>query len=295
MATRRHQADCRFCINQSMPDDIGIIFTDLDGTLLNSRHQVSQANMLCLRHLEEVGMIRVIATGRSCFSYYQLIPRDFPADYLIFASGAGILDLQTGEMLFAACFTSTDISFISDILIRRKADFMVHYCVPDNHRFVYHGSGSANTDFQKRIEIYRDYANDFDTIGSFPHNSAQIIAVLSQSPARFREIADLLDVYQITRTTSPLDGKSIWMEIYPENVNKGTAAAWLCQYLQRDDNKSIGVGNDYNDINLLDFTTYSYMVANAPVELLKRYHIAPSNDEDGFSWAVEQVLNSRTA
>lgn len=269
----------------------GVIFTDLDGTLLNSERQVSTSNFDCLQKLGEQGIVRVIATGRSLFSFRQVIGAGFPADYLIFSSGAGIVDLNSNRLLSQKTLQAEDITRITSALDHHDADYMVHEAVPENHHFTYKKANPANRDFSKRIELYRPYASDFSITGRYPHKSAQVIAVLSRDAATFSRIRKGLNGYQVTRTTSPLDHDSIWMEIYPENVHKGSAAAWLCGHLGIDNQATAGVGNDYNDLDLLDFTPYSYLVANAPRELHNyRYQLVPSNDKDGFAHAAADLL-----
>ena len=66
-----------------------MVITDLDGTLLNSGRIVSPENRRALERLGELGVVRVIATGRSLFSFNKVIERDFPVDYLLFSSGGG--------------------------------------------------------------------------------------------------------------------------------------------------------------------------------------------------------------
>jgi Cof subfamily protein (haloacid dehalogenase superfamily) len=271
--------------------ELSVVFTDLDGTLLNSSRQVSSANLNCLHALGQKGTIRVIATGRSYYSYSRVIPSDFPADYLIFSSGAGILDLSSGKILLAASLSSSDITRITSTLDDHCADYMVHYTVPDNHRFIYRKHTKRNDDFIRRIELYSDFAEDLTTAGSYPSMAAQIIAILQNNTEKFHTLKESLNGYQITRATSPLDHSSIWMEIFPENIHKGYAAAWLCNYLHLDPAKSIGIGNDYNDIDLLNFTPHSYMLSNAPAELHTSYTLALSNDEDGFCQAVMDAVN----
>ncbi len=267
-----------------------IVFTDLDATLLNSQKKVSHRNMLCLKELGENNIIRVIATGRSYFSFTQVIGGDFPADYLIFSTGAGILNLHTRELLVSADLRNKDIKKIATSLLRQKVDFMVHQKVPDNHKFVYCRFNEHNKDFNRRIAIYKEFAVPYRDLGCFPSRSAQIIAIFQKDLLRFKSVEKGFNGYQVTRTTSPLDGISIWMEIYPNNVSKGCAAKWLCDYLNIDPKDSVGVGNDFNDVSLLDFTTRSYMVDNAPDELIHKYNRTRSNDHDGFYFAVNKVF-----
>jgi len=273
-----------------MKNEIKIVFTDLDGTLLNSNRQVSATNRCCMDDLGRKNIVRVIATGRSFYSYNKAIDEGFPADFLIFSTGAGILDLRTGDLIYSANLGEQDINYISQYLIEHQADFMVHHSVPQNHRFTYFGDKNADNDFTRRLRIYKDYAREYINTGSLPLESAQIIAIFPEDLQRFTAVKKGLNGFQVTRTTSPLDGRSIWMEIYPHYVSKGESAGWLCNYLQIDQKETLGIGNDYNDISLLDFTSKSYVVANAPHEMQQKYRLTPSNNEDGFSQAISNAI-----
>lgn len=269
---------------------LNIIFSDLDGTLLTSKRRLSGTMDSCLRRLKELNVTRVIATGRSFYSFHQVIQPDFPADYLIFSSGAGIYDLKNQKLLHRRNHARQDIAHITAKLINHGLDFSIHIHVPDNHRFIYYQVTADNRDFTHRLELYRDHATPFAGMDSLPDFSAQIIAVLPHDVERFEYIASDFPNYQVTRTTSPLDGKSMWMEIYPEDVSKGSAAQWLCSHLQCDLSTSLGIGNDYNDIDLLECTRFSYVTANAPDDLKCRYTATKSNDEDGLYHALLEII-----
>lgn len=271
---------------------VQIVFTDLDGTLLNTARSVSTNNLACLEQLGHRSIVRVIATGRSHYSFRQVITRTFPADYLIFSSGAGILDLRNNHILMCANLSAEDVTVITEQLHAHKTDFMVHHPVPDNHQFVYSSHNDANEDFNRRIRLYHAFAREHDTGTPFPGPAAQVIAILPSDTERFVSVKRSLDGYQVTRTTSPLDHKSIWMEIQPSDIHKGSAAAWLCNHLGLNPACSVGIGNDYNDLDLLDFTPHSYLLKNGPSELHHRYRLSPSNDEDGFSHAVWDAAGS---
>ncbi len=274
-----------------MRNKVKILFTDLDGTLLNSARLVSAANFNCLEELGQQGIVRVIATGRSFFSFQKVIGTDFPADFLIFSTGAGILDLKTGNLLYSSNLEKKDIDYIVNHLIKQRAEFMVHHSVPHNHRFIYHGDTQKENDFTRRLRIYKDFAAEYKTPACLPDKSAQVIAIFPDDLERFNLVKMGLNDYQVTRTTSPLDGKSIWMEIYPPQVSKGKSADWLCEYLKIEQAESIGIGNDYNDISLLEYTSKSYVVANAPLEIQQKYRTTLSNNDDGFCLALNNAMN----
>ena len=269
-----------------------IFFTDLDGTLLNSEAKCSELNYNALVAMRKKGVVCVAATGRSLFSVHKVLAPDFPLDYLFFSSGAGIMDWQHKKILLSQKLESKQVISISKILKEFQIDFMLHYTIPENHHFVYHSTGKENPDFLRRIEIYKQYAEPMflsvETFGA----ACQFVAIIPKDVGLFQRIADLFPDVKVIRATSPLDHESIWIEIFPKEVSKGKAAAWLCEYLNIPKQKSLGVGNDYNDIDLLEFTNKSFVVENAPVDLKERFEVYGHHNQDAIAGlAKKEYLN----
>ncbi|HSS63753.1 MAG TPA: HAD hydrolase family protein, partial [Gammaproteobacteria bacterium] len=91
-------------------------------------------------------------------------------------------------------------------------------------------------------------------------------------------------------TTSPLDNSSRWIEIFPRTVSKAIASTWICTRFDLDRGRALAVGNDFNDRDLLDWAPSARVVANAPEALKRLYKSVKSNDDDGFSEAVDEWL-----
>ncbi len=268
-----------------------VVFTDLDGTLLNDHQEVSIQDFETLEKLGQDGICRVIATGRSWFSFQKVIPNDFPIDYLVFSSGAGILDYKNKKLIYSRNHGEEDTKKISSLLEKERFDFMTHFEVPENHKFVFQSTASACEDFHRRLDVYKEFAIPYDAFKEYPKKSAQVIAIVQdQVETKFEQLQKLLPEFKLIRATSPIDGLSTWLEIFPKDVSKGHTCDWLCAHLKIDKTKSIGVGNDYNDIDLLEFTKYSYVVDNAPAILKESYEPVSSNAESGFSAAISKLL-----
>lgn len=268
------------------PDHIKIVITDLDGTLLNNYKDVSILDMKTLYWLGENKIIRVIATGRNFFSAKKSISDKFPIDYLIFSSGAGICNWKTKELIHSQYLPENEVREISKILINHNIDFMIHEMVPDNHRFVYHRSNSNNPDFERRIKVYKEFAFELNPNTETYKNASQILAIFPNDIDSFDEIKNKFTDIKIIRTTSPLDGDSIWMEIFPNTVSKGHGIKWLCDQLKISQLETISIGNDYNDIDMLEYTAKRYVVSNAPDDLKNRFPVCNSNQENGFTSAL---------
>ncbi len=263
-----------------------MIITDLDGTLLNNNREVGLTDMKTLFWLGENNIIRVIATGRNFFSLRKVLKDNFPIDYLIFSSGAGVYDWKNKTLMHSQYMPDYEVKQISEILINHKVDFMIHEMIPENHKFVYHRSGNHNPDFERRINVYNDFAIELNPKTESYQHACQIIAVFPNNISLFDEIKQKFSDIKIIRTTSPLDGDSIWMEIFPKIVSKGYGIDWLCKALNIGPVKTISIGNDYNDIDMLEYTAEKFVVDNAPDDLKAKFPVCKSNQKNGFTDVV---------
>jgi hypothetical protein len=272
-------------------EDIKIVITDLDGTLLNNSKQVSLIDMKSLYWLGEHKIIRAIATGRNFYSTFKSITEKFPIDFLIFSSGAGIYDWKQKKLIHSQYLPENDVKQISEILINHKIDFMIHEMVPENHKFIYYRTKNKNPDFERRLKIYKEFADELNPKTETYKHASQILAVFPNDIKLFQEIESKFNDIKIIRTTSPLDGDSIWMEIFPKSVSKGHGIAWLCDKLKINQSQTISVGNDYNDIDMLEYTAKKYVVSNAPDDLKEKFPICVSNQNNGFTDAISRHLD----
>ncbi|MFO8235162.1 MAG: Cof-type HAD-IIB family hydrolase [Bacteroidales bacterium] len=271
--------------------DIELVATDLDGTLLNNEQEIEPQDIETLEKLEKKGILRVIATGRNFFSLKKIIPKDFPLDYIIFSSGAGIFDWKNYKLIHSEYLPREKVKQIANFLIEENLDFMIQEVIPENHKFVYYNTREPNPDFLRRYEMYKEHATPLNPDTEKYEHASQIIVIPGKSHDYYLKLAKQLNGTKCIRTTSPLDGESLWVEIFPENVSKGHGLEWLCNHTNTESTKTIGIGNDYNDLDLLEFTGHSFAVDNAPVEIKKVYNSCKSNLECGFSDAVKKIMN----
>lgn len=271
---------------------VKLVVTDLDGTLLDPDGQCPAANLQALERLGRQGVVRAVATGRSPHSARLAMFEGFPIDYLIFSSGAGVMRWTDGEVLAAQHLDEPTAQELVGQLAAQGVDFMVHGPIPRNHEFRYRATSSPAPDFVRRLERYAAYARpllDGEPLGAV----AQLVGIIEGDPIRFAEIAQRVSGASVVRSTSPLDGRSIWIELFAPGVSKGSGVRWLCRHLGGiEPQQVLLLGNDYNDLDMLRGMPHAYVVANAPAELLRQFPSAPSNAEAGFAQLVQRaVLN----
>ena len=279
----------KIIFNLSESNLLEMVITDLDGTLADTRGRISEADLNTLQKLSDRKVFRIIATGRSLYSAEKILHRNLPIDYLIFSSGAGILEWHNYKIINNNSFNRDEINFIFNYLSKLKVDFMLHFPIPDNHHFLYYDTGDGNPDFKRRLQIYKPFAmplNDKPELDS----ATQFVLILPGRQGIFETVARDLDNFSVIRTTSPLDKQTLWIEIFPKQVSKSQAAEWLCSWLKIDRMNVLSIGNDYNDFDLLEWSGYSYVVGDAPVQLKQRFKVIESKHESALMHAVHQLI-----
>lgn len=269
-----------------------MVVTDLDGTLLNSRRELSGDDRATLEALGRRGILRVVATGRSLYSAQRVLAPDFPIDYLAHTSGAALMHWPDQRPLRATNLASELAHDLATFLIEARCDFMLHHAIPNNHRFYAHRHSATNPDFERRMEAYAGFAEELSWPRKLAAEMCQAVIIEPPGPSRHAEFSAALSRFQVIRATSPFDGASTWTEVFAPGVGKANAAAWLRQQHLPHPVLSIAVGNDYNDLDLLAWADSAYVVANAPEDLRARFATVASHEASGFSQAVQHALGA---
>jgi hydroxymethylpyrimidine pyrophosphatase-like HAD family hydrolase len=272
-----------------------MLITDLDGTLLGSDGSLTQSDHDALRCLGNKGVVRVIATGRSLYSFNTVAGNDLPIDYVIFSTGAGVINFPNGRLIRSIHMDSASVASAVQIFIDFDLDFMVHQPIPDNHRFVYHWSGRDNPDFHRRLARYGEFCRPLGNASSHIGSASQLLAVVNHdnSASILEALHSKLTGYSVIRSTSPLDGKSTWIEVFAPGVSKSHCAAWLADRLNIDKKLVLAVGNDYNDLDLLEWAGTAFLVENAPDMLKNRFACVASHDRGGVAEAIHLWTKSK--
>ncbi|MCB0406016.1 MAG: HAD family phosphatase, partial [Bdellovibrionales bacterium] len=273
----------------------GLVVSDLDGTLVSRNREVQPSVLRALESLGDRNILRVVATGRSLHSVRKLLPRNFPIDVLIFSCGAGTLCWKTGSLLKKHSLTETESAELAAFLLKRRdLCFMLHREIPENHHFLYFQTHSPPEDFVRRLDLNRSYAEELKAGWPAETRATQAIVIVRQTEASiYEELKSTLRNYSVIRTTSPLDHASIWIEVFPHDVSKGRTTNWLAEQLGVRSSFAMGMGNDYNDTDLLDWAGAAFVVSEAPETLKGRYRVVGSCEAGGAAQAIELWLRER--
>ena len=279
-------------------NNIRLIATDLDGTFLKNDKSISPSNLETLRWLGETGIVRVAATGRNMMKVREVIPEHVPFDFVVYSSGSGVYDFRENRHIETTSIPAVTANLLIRFFLSEDLNFHAFYPAPDNHLHWVHRGSKFCEEFERYHQHQFKYAEPLPAEGIIPSGLSQFLLVFpgdEQTFFRMKErIEAITDDIRIIRATSPLDTGYIWMEIFHRSVSKGNGVLFLCNRLGIDPDATMGIGNDYNDIDLLEFTAHSFLTDNAPEELKQHFTILPANEEDAFAHIIEKMKTEWT-
>ncbi|WP_175550048.1 HAD-IIB family hydrolase [Mariniphaga anaerophila] len=275
--------------------NIKLVATDLDGTFLKNDRSISQGNLEALQLLGKMDVVRVVATGRNLRKVMEVIPEEVPFDYIVYSSGAGIYNWKQKKHIYHKNISCESSNLLADYFRKRDYNFYAFNEAPENHRLWYHKGGQDCEEFERYFSFHNSFAEKLTSDSRFKKGLCQFMLIIPEDEEKYEnlknEIERQSDEIRVIRSSSPVTKGYIWAEVFNREVSKGHGVNHLCGLLGINQKDTIGVGNDYNDLDLLHYTAFSFLAENAPTDLKNRFDSVPSNENDAFAVAVKPILN----
>lgn len=271
---------------------IKLIAFDLDGTILNRDHEISERSVTALKQASEQGIHIVPATGRS----YSEIPINLREQsfirYVITMNGAQVYDTREKKVLHRAEIAA------------EKAVQLVTYMdtLPVIYECLQEGRGWMDRTFYDRIDefikasTYRELLKNTRT----PVENLRDLIDRRNKPVQklqmfFKDLSFHGDILRTMPEKYPdmaisaSIGSNI--EINSKEASKGNALCVLCNYLNLDVADTIAFGDGLNDISMLRMAGIGVAMANSVPEILEISDaVTENNDSDGVALAIEKYV-----
>jgi len=274
--------------------NIKLVATDLDGTFLKNDRTVSQNNLNALERLGERNITRVVATGRNMKKVNEVLGHHIPFDFIVYSSGAGVYNWREKKYIFNQNISKKSSQILLEYFIYRKLNFHAFFPAPENHKHWYFRGEKKCEEFERYFEYNQAFADELDPKKLPDTELCQFLLIIPENGDNFEElkteIEALCNDIRVIRATSPITGSYIWIEVFHRSVSKGNGVKQICRLLNIDEKYTVGIGNDYNDLDLLAFTQFSFLTENAPLEIKDYYPNTTSNDNDAFALVIQPIL-----
>lgn len=280
---------------RDMEDSMKLFVTDLDGTLLNADHQLSEYSQRTLNMAMNMGIPVCIATGRSYGDILGILSGLENMPYIISSNGASIYDNQ-GKKLHSI---SIPMDQTRDIITYLKASNLEFEVASDEYTYVTQGGldllhqeleDLGAMESAKRQELENDVLGlvlsqgnlkVVDTLEDVLAQAKEANSISSIS-AYINKIHKAMEYFSMDKRIRTFSSWKYNFEMTSKKTSKGIALTYLCEHLNIPLADVAAIGDNYNDLSMLKVAGIKGGMANAVPNLLSiADYVAPSNDEDG--------------
>lgn len=253
-----------------------LIALDLDGTTIDRRLHLSDANREAVNDVIRQGVVVAVITGKMFAAALPFAERFQGVSYLFASNGANVYDIRAQKELISFPIPPEHIPRILQTIEKHQALYRIYtrdamFAAEESHLVE---------------SIRRDYPDLPVRIGPIPLNETYYKIFVQDDDAKLATITR--DLQGLPLQIHPSDNHNI--EITNAQANKGEALRYLKQHLHLPAAEVLAIGNHDNDLPMFAEAGYAVAVANAPAYVQERANLITRHcEEDGVAYALEQL------
>ncbi|MBQ9898281.1 MAG: HAD family phosphatase [Ruminococcus sp.] len=260
-----------------------MLLSDMDGTLLNSKKQITDRDMAAIRRFRELGGHFSVATGRTIQSFAQFCPIIGLPDPVIMYNGAAIHDYARGETLFTQPLPPK----------AKPIAMQIMEMMPELGGEVLRADGTyvfSNTDYQQLHTRLCNIVPDYADLPDIPEGG-WLKVLFSMAPDDIPH-AELLVQQLGIDSVSFVKSADIFYEMLPKGVSKGSALAEYRRLPGFSDFTFAAIGDFDNDLEMIAEADLGACPANAEEPVKNRSDIVLSctNDEGAVAEFIDLII-----
>lgn len=258
---------------------IKLIVTDMDGTLLDSEHNINPEFWTVYNEIKRKGIKFCVASGRQYFNLIENF-KDIKNEIFYIAENGAYTALGNESLNFKEINREYVDEFIS---ISKKIDGVGIVLCGKNSAYINDTRPEFIAEVEKyyhKYEIVRDLEKVEDIILKIA-----IYDFVSSEKNSYPHYKKFEDKFKIVISSQ------YWLDIMDLNANKGLALKEIQKKLNVEKYETLAFGDYMNDYEMLQEAEYSYAMAEAHPELKKiAKFIAPSNNDNGVVNIIKEYL-----
>lgn len=259
-----------------------LLVVDIDGTLVNAAREITPQVRAAVAAAQSRGVRVCLATGRIWPSAKQFVERlgaDSPA---ILYNGGLVYDFAHDEIWLRRPLALDQAKDVLRIL-RRHPTVQPHLYTDD--RVYVPAMNELTETYQGKDGLRAEPVGD---LADWLKKDPMKILIIGERPALEAVVGDIhLLPYPVNHVFS----ETIYLEILPPGVDKGTALQAVAARLGLRREEIIAVGDNLNDLAMIEYAGLGVAMANAPEALRARADfVAPSNNDHGLQEVIERFI-----
>ena len=264
-----------------------IIVLDLDGTLTNSKKEISKPTKEALLDIQKRGYKVVLASGRptpGILKLAQALELEEYGGYILSFNGGKIINCKTNEVIFEKSLPKEVIPELHKIAIEENVGIISY----DATKVVVGNGIDEYIEYEAKLNGL-DYilVDNFPTYLDFPVNKC----LMTGKHERLVKVQERLKK-KYNSYLSIYFSEPYFLEIMPQNIDKSQSLLTLLSTLGISSEEMICCGDGFNDISMIEIAGLGVAMENAQ-DLVKEAadFITLSNDEDGILHVIKEFLD----
>jgi Cof subfamily protein (haloacid dehalogenase superfamily) len=275
---------------------IRLIAIDIDGTLLDPKFQVSEANLETLSRAHSQGIEIALVTGRR-HTFALPVANSLRFDVTLISSNGAVTRSSSGE-LFHQDLLPRDIALrLLQYMSEFRHNTVLTFDRPGKGAIVVESAEELNQTIARWMEKnseWIDYVCPLENAVIQSPIQAMFcgnVARMAEAQARLSNCPFRAD---FTALRTQYDARNLCIvDILNQGCSKGHALERWATHNGYAREEVMAIGDNYNDVEMLEFAGLPVIMGNACTELKQNGWMETlGNDESGVAWAVEQVLVS---
>jgi len=285
-----------------MHPPIRLVAIDMDGTLLpNYAQTIGERTARALRAVQEAGVTVAIATGRrTAYTAPLLEGVGLRADTPLITSNGAVIRTLGGETIDRSHMEARVARGLCGLL-REFGAVVFTFDRPGRGDLVLENLEQAHGRIALWIEANRNSIEVVTPLEqALPDGEDPIQGMVTGTLGKMREAERALKASEWSGsceavcTEYPGRDLSI-LDLLPQGVSKGRALERLARRLGVNRTETMAIGDNWNDVEMLEWAGQGVMMGNAAVELrtmakMRGWKQAPPNDQDGVAQVLEVAL-----
>lgn len=261
-----------------------IFFTDLDGTLLSDKKEITPRTRELLCRLTEEGHYMAFISGRPMMSVIEA-RKELPVSdknlFLIASNGGMIYDAEKKEMLRDCRLTYEQ----ADFLLKTSERAGVHCHTYSETNILSKRQSEELTFYQQTVHMPSLITDDI--IGSLEKPPIKCLAI-SIDKKKLEALKEELTPWAEGKVHLMFSNDRL-LEMIPIESGKGTALKWLSEYLQVPIENTLAAGDMENDISMIEAAGVGVAMLNGSPQVKKIADIVTTadNNNDGLVPVLE--------
>ena len=280
----------------SSKPSIRLLATDIDGTLLNPQFQISEGDLAALRRAHAAGIEIVLVTGRR-HSFALPIAKQLGFDLWLISSNGAVTRSLSGETFHRDLMPANTCRLICTAMQQFRGNTVLTFDKETKGALVLEGLDELGASIRRWLEKNMEYIEFVVPIEKAVITDP-VQAMFCGTMERMRvalqvlESAGLDELVTILRTEYPLRDLSM-IDVLNAGCSKGHALERWASYRSLRRDEVMAIGDNHNDVEMLEFAGHPVIMGNACEALLGRgWRVTRGNDDCGVAAAVELAMGA---